>query len=254
MASWSTTRKYGYLSALIFAIGVFVGVPGFLLFYKAPTCFDGKQNGGERGVDCGGACVRLCLADFAAPRVLWSYSQRIVPGVYNSLAYVQNPNQAVQAGPVAYVFRLYDAEGLLVAQREGSAFIPAGQKVAVFEGSVRTGERVPAKTTFEFTSDPDWRKGAPFTSLKTLLIDLATSSSPSVEVRIENSSLDRGFSNVVATVVLYDGNDNRVAFSRTVVSKIGPGESQVLYFTWPEPFPVDIVRSEVLFALPQNQR
>lgn len=249
--SWSTTRKYGYFFALIVAIIVLVGIPGFLLFYRAPTCFDGKQNGAERGTDCGGSCVKLCLADFAAPRILWAYSTRVVPGVYNALSYVQNPNQGVQAGPVSYVFKLYDAEGILVASREGRAFIPAGQRFAVFESALRTGLRVPTRTTFEFSSDPEWRAGTPFSSMKVLSIDLSASNSPEATVRVQNTALNKGFANVVAVIVLYDKDDNRISFSKTVIPKIGPNEPQSIYFTWPEPFSSEVLRSELLFQAPE---
>ncbi len=248
MASWATKRKYGYFFALVILVLLFVGVPAFYLLYTPPTCFDGKQNGEERGVDCGGACVKLCLADFASPRVLWSYSMKIVPGVYNALAYVQNPNQSVQAGSVSYQFKMYDFEGILVAQRSGSAYIPAGQRLAIFEGGIQTGVRVPTKTTFEFTSEPDWRAGTAFTSMKTLSIDLATGTSPRAEARVQNESANMTFSNVNVYIVLYNKDDNRVAFSKTVISQIGPTETQTLYFTWPEAFAEDIVRSEVLFV------
>lgn len=250
MASWSTKRKYGYLLGVI-ALGVLlVGVPAFYVFYTPPTCFDGKQNGGERGVDCGGSCVKLCLADFAMPRVLWSYSQRIVPGVYNSLAYVQNPNPAAETF-LSYLFKLYDSEGILVTQRAGSAFIPAGQRLAIFEGTLRTGERIPARTTFEFTSEPDWRGGVPFTDMKTLSIDLTQGNSPSAEVRVQNSSPRASYKNVNAYIVLFNKDDNRLAFSKTVIPQIAPTETQTLYFTWPEAFSENVVRSEMLFVRSQ---
>ncbi|HEU5114911.1 MAG TPA: hypothetical protein VFT82_04055, partial [Candidatus Paceibacterota bacterium] len=125
MASWSTRRRWSYLLIFAALVVLFFGVPFFFLFYKAPTCFDGKQNGNETGIDCGGSCARLCPADFAAPRVLWSYSVQVVPGVFNSLAYVQNPNPSVEADNVPYLFRLYDSQGLLIAERTGKAFVPA---------------------------------------------------------------------------------------------------------------------------------
>lgn len=251
MASWSTTRKYGYLSALVIVLVVLVGVPAFLLLYRAPTCFDGRQNGEERGVDCGGACVKLCLADFADPRVLWSYSTRVVPGVYNSMAYIQNPNQGVEAKDLSYVFKLYDAEGLLVASREGRAFVPAGQRTAIFEGAIKTGSRAPTRTTFEFTTTPEWERGESFTSIRVLSIDLSSSDTPSATVRVENQALDRGFSGVDAAIVLYDKDDNRVSFSKTVISSMAPGETLTLYFTWPEAFSSEVFRSELLFSVPR---
>jgi len=248
MASWSTKRKYGYFLVVLGILALAIGIPFFFFFYKAPTCYDGKQNGGERGIDCGGACAKLCPADFASPRVLWAYSARVVPGVYNLLAYVQNPNQAVEATSLSYMFKMYDDEGILVAQKEGRTFVPAGQKFAIFENGVRTGERAPAITTFEFTDIPDWRRGEIFSQVRLLSVNLDQDGNPSAEAKIKNDTVDRSFSNVTAFIVLYNKDDNRVNFSKTIVDSLAPGEQKSIYFTWPEPLSEQIVRSEVLFV------
>ena len=250
MASWSTKRKFGYFFIFMAAIVVLVGLPAFFVFYKAPTCSDGVKNGTERGVDCGGSCARLCPADFAAPKVLWAYSVRVVPGIYNALAYVQNPNPSVEARDLSYILKLYDAEGILVTQRVGKAFVPAGQRFAVFVAGIDVGKRTPVRATFEFAGEPNWRQGSPLTKLRVLdtSLDQGQGGKPSARVRVRNDAPDRSYANVDATVILYDKNDNRVAFSKTVIPSIGPNETQTLYYTWPEPFGAGIVRTEVLFA------
>jgi hypothetical protein len=248
MASWSTKRKSGYFFGFIILVALVVGLPSFLTFYKPATCSDSKQNQGERGVDCGGPCSRLCPADYAAPRVKWSYSMKIVPSIYSALAYVENPNQIVEAKSLPYIFKLYDSEGLLVAERSGSTFVPAGQKFAVFEAAIDTGKRVPARTTFEFTSEPTWRPGTIFSTLRTTSINVDQIGSPKAEANIQNTAVDKSFSNITAFIVLYDKDGNRVAFSKTGIDSIGPKEEQTLYFTWPEPFTLPIVKSEVLFV------
>jgi hypothetical protein len=248
MASWSTRRKYGFFFAFIIVAAIVLGVPAFFAFYKAPTCMDGKQNGGERGVDCGGECAKLCPADFAEPKVLWSYSMKIVPGVYNALAYVQNPNQLVEAKSLPYVFRLYDDRGILILERRGQTFVPAGQKFAVFEGALETGVRIPARTTIEFTPLPAWRQGEILSKIRVERIDVEEDASPRAEVRIKNESIDTVYSNVDAFVVLYDASGNRIAFSKTVIGNIAPGVVDTLYFTWPEAFPRPVVKKEALFV------
>ncbi len=247
MASWSAKRKYGYFFALVALVVLVVGLPVFFLFYKAPTCTDGKMNGSERGVDCGGKCARLCPADFSPVKVMWSYSSQVVPGIYNALAYAQNPNQNVEIAALGYTFKLYDSEGILVAEKNGTSFVPAGQKFVVFQGGIQTGTRVPAKTTFEFTGEPAWRPGVTLTKIRTLNVGLEQGDRPSAEVRIKNDAVDQSFSNINAFVVLYDKDDNRVAFSKTVIEKIGVSETQSLYFTWPEAFVRPVVRTEVIF-------
>lgn len=249
MASWSTKRKSSYLFVFVAAIVVLIGLPAFFVFYKSPTCSDGVKNGTERGVDCGGVCAKLCPADFAAPRVLWAYSVKVVPGIYNALAYIQNPNASVEALNLPYLIKLYDSEGILITQKTGKAFVPAGQKFAVFVGGIDTGKRFPSRTTFEFIGEPNWRQGALLTQIRTLESSLDVQGQPKAEVRIKNDAVDQGFSNVSAFIILYDKNDNRISFSKTVIDSIGPSESQTLYFTWPEPFASPVVRTEVLFVL-----
>lgn len=247
MSSWSTRRRLAYFLALIIAIALIAASVFFVLFYKAPTCFDGKQNGSERGVDCGGSCTRLCPADFAAPKIQWAYSQKVVSGVYNSLAYVENPNPSVEATNLDYVFRLYDTSGVLVAERTGSAFVPAGQKLAIFEGGIRTGERIPYRTTFEFTSEPAWRQGAQLSKLRVVSVDASEGVSPRAEARVKNeATFTQG--PLDAFIVLYDVNGNRVAFSKTVVDSIAAGQTATLSYTWPEAFLKPIVKKEVLLV------
>jgi hypothetical protein len=249
MATWSTRRKYGYFLLFIILAAIFIGVPGYFLFYEKPTCFDGKQNGTERGTDCGGDCVKLCSADFSTPKILWSYSMNIAPSLYNALAYIQNPNQTVEALALPYLMRLYDSEGVLIAERRGSAYVPAGQRFAIFEGAINTGVRVPVKTTFEWSTDPVWRPAESFTKLRVDNIIVEEGERPKAEVRVKNTSPVAAYSNVDAFIVLYDKNDNRVAFSKTLINKINKEEVKSLYFTWPVAFTAEIVRSEALFVL-----
>jgi len=225
-----------------------IGLPVFFLTYKAPTCSDGKKNGTEKGIDCGGSCTRLCPADFLPPRVLWSYSMNVAPSVYNAIAYVENPNQSVESTALNYSFKLFDEKGILIFDRKGKAFVPAGQKFAVFEGGIKTGNRVPVRTTFEFGEDIEWIKGSQLSGIRTLTVDLNEGPLPKAEVRVINETVSKVFSSVDAFIILYDENDNRFAFSKTVIEKLHPGETTTLYFTWPSTFTKKILRSEILFV------
>ena len=249
MATWSTKRKYGYFLFFIILLLVFLGIPGYFIFYEKPTCFDGKQNGAERGLDCGGDCAKLCPADFAMPKALWSYSMNVVPSIYNSLAYIQNPNQSVEALSLPYLLRLYDSEGVLIAERRGSAYVPAGQKFAIFEGGINTGVRIPVKTTFEWSSEPLWQPAQVFNKIRTDDIIIEEGDKPKAEVKIRNTSPITTYSNIDAFIVLYDRDDNRVAFSKTLIERINKEETRTLYYTWPKAFSAPVVRSEVLFVL-----
>jgi hypothetical protein len=230
MASWSTRRKYGYLFIFLAFLLLLVGTPAFFFLYKAPTCFDNKQNGNERGVDCGGSCAKLCPADFTMPRVLWSYTMKVVPEIYNAMAYVQNANQGAEARFVPYAFKFYDSKGDLISQRTGMTFVPAGQKFSVFEGGINMGVKIPSRTTFEFTEVPAWVPGQVLTRLKVINPEVTEGDQPRAQAIVKNETVDTSFSNIEASIILYDENDNRVAFSKTVIEYIAPEESKNIVF------------------------
>ncbi|MDP6250283.1 MAG: hypothetical protein QGH26_05690, partial [Candidatus Pacebacteria bacterium] len=58
--SWSSKNRSIYLGGLILILVIVFALPVYNIFNKEPTCFDGKQNSNERGVDCGGGCEKIC--------------------------------------------------------------------------------------------------------------------------------------------------------------------------------------------------
>jgi hypothetical protein len=245
--SWGAKRKLIVFLVLIVALGVVVGLPAFFTFYKAPTCFDGVQNQGEEGVDCGGPCAKLCQAGFAAPQELWATSSEVVSGVYNLIAYAANPNANVSASAVPYDFKLYDTDGILVAERAGMTDIPAQSHFAVFEPSVTTGNRVPFRTFFQFTSPADWIAASSTGSLSVTSSNFTAASTTSgLDAMVLNSSLSEE-DNIDLIAILYDTSGNVLAFSKTLIPAIMPNTPTDVSFTWPYPIHATIARKEFLF-------
>jgi len=91
--TWALKRQIFIVIGLIIIIFIF----GFLIIYpsfnKAPTCFDGKQNGNETGINCGGSCARACLSQVENVSVLWARAFQVIPGRYNAVAYIVNHNK-----------------------------------------------------------------------------------------------------------------------------------------------------------------
>src|SRR3970282_2599305 len=89
---------------------VLIGVPMFFLFYRAPTCFDARQNGDEAGVDCGGSCQLLCGAESLPlltkgdPRVL-----TLATSTYQVVALIGNANATAEIYRARYALKLYSA-------------------------------------------------------------------------------------------------------------------------------------------------
>lgn len=237
MATWAQRRQVEYFLGFMAVMLVVAGVPLFFAWYQKPTCFDAKQNGAETGVDCGGSCVKLCTAENLSLGVEWQQSFRVTPGVYSVVAYVHNPNIKAHAFNVPYTFRLYDSKNVLLAERTGRTYVPAGRNFAVFESNIGTASSTqPSRTTFEFTAVPDWRAAPtlPPVSVTNQILSGPTST-PVVEANIANDTFqDIGRVNVVA--IVYDTAGNAVAASRTYLDRVPQRSSGTAVFTWPEPF------------------
>ncbi len=236
MATWSSRRKTTIaLSILIIILGVAVALY-FLVFYKAPTCFDRIQNGGEFGVDCGGKCVKLCQSAYLPTKIAWGGAkfEQVGPGLYNVAALVINPNTNAAAVNVPYRFSLYDNRGVLIMEKTGKTNIPAHRNVLVFQPAINTSQRTPTKATFEFIQNPIWFKSRD--TLGALAIGgkkyAEDAQSSSLEVTIENESLIP-IRNVTVGALLTDIDGNVVGFSQTRMDNIPPQGSDIAPFTWP---------------------
>ncbi|TAL49425.1 VWA domain-containing protein [Patescibacteria group bacterium] len=243
---WSTKRKLEYFGILVAAILLFVVLPFFIFIYKPPTCFDGKKNSDETGVDCGGSCRLLCRAEALDPILKWDPRIfRVSLGVYSLLAYVENPNVSAGVRSAPYIFRIYDKEGLLILERRGSTFIPRGKTFAVFDGNFSLEERIPAKATFEW-GELVWSRttvSGPEISItnKALMREETT---PRVEATVENKSLEP-IRDLELTALIFDSDGNAIASSRTFLEYLDKGGEAEVVFTWPQPFPT---RAEVCAA------
>ena len=254
MNQWSIRRKRIIFSIVALTLAVLIGAPVFFLFYRASTCFDGKQNGGEAGIDCGGSCQLLCTAQSLPlilkgdPRVL-----ELEPGIYEVVAVVENPNVAAEIYRARYTLKLFEESSLTpVRSIESEAFVPSSGTFIVFEGPVNLGERRPVRATLEWQTDTFvWQRNTRMVKdVTTRNIALTREDSqPRVNAMLVNNSLDQ-ISNIELTVLVSGEDGNLIAASKTFVENLLGGNSMPIVFSWPKPFkikedicgyPVDVV-------------
>ncbi|MDP3958241.1 MAG: hypothetical protein Q8Q36_02125 [bacterium] len=256
--SWSTRRQLLVLLILLLVLFIVAGIFLFPYILKAPTCSDGVKNGLETGVDCGGACERVCTEEAAELDVLWARTFKVADGVYDAVAYVENPNARAGVREIVYKFSLYDGENLLVTERVGKTHVSPNGAFPIFEGGIRTGVRVPKRTFFEFAEEPAWErlsdKAASF-SLGTGNIRLEDATgSPRLTAAVSNRSIYT-LADVEVMAVLYDERENALGVSETFIDTLSKGESAQAVFTWLLPFPrvptrIEVVPRVNLFSIP----
>lgn len=238
--SWSGRRKALYTSV--------AGVIGFvalifvyqLLFTAPPLCTDGKQNGLERGVDCGGPCSLLCAGEVRPPVVLWARSFESAPQTYTAAAYIQNNNVGAGARRVGYSFQLFDADNRLVVDRAGVADIPPIPVVPIIEAGIDVGFRQVSRTLFSFSTQPVWVKAGELPALTISRQRLAEDASR-LEATIANDSFSEARVSVAA--VLFDAAGAARAASKSTVTVPARGSVPVV-FTWGVPAQ-EVVRGEM---------
>lgn len=214
-------------------------------FYQAPTCFDGRHNGEETGVDCGGSCVRICAFTVQEPVVKWSRSFRVTSGIYNAVAYVENTNLEAASAEVNYTFTLYDEAGL-ITERKGTTILPPDGSYPIFEGRIETGNRIPTRTFIEVEPPKVWQ---PATSGRGhfTVVDRELSGAdgkPLLEAVLRNEGLEE-VREVEVVATIFDSAGTALATSRTFVDNFAPRSDTQIVFTWPEPIATTLRSCEI---------
>lgn len=254
MSVWATNRKLMYLSGVAGFFAVVVGIPLYFILDKPPTCFDGKLNQNERGVDCGGACMLVCRQDSSPVSVLWSRTFQVSNSVFNSVAYIENPNADAIAFNIPYVFRVFDGQNILITERTGVTNIIDNGIVPIFEGAIDMGWRKPVRTFFEFTREPVWIKKPKLPRLVTSTRDIQNAdTAPRLEAEINNMEVYE-VRNIEVVATIFDAKENAIAVSRTIVPILAGQSSKKLIFTWPRPFEQTASRIEVIARTPSPKK
>lgn len=233
---WAQRRKITYITGLV----LFLGIVGFLFYHKAtsavPTCFDNKRNGGESGVDCGGACLQYCPNELAEPKVRWVRSFEITPGIVHAVAYIEHSYPTASAKNVRYQFRLYDANNVLIVERDGTTYLGPMGRTAIVETLIPTGNIPVAVTRFSFLPPIPWqRSDVAFSQvvIKTDRTSLEKFSGGTRLVSILENKSRYSFSNSDVVAILYDDKDNAITSSKILLPSLPAESSQTVYFTWP---------------------
>lgn len=218
----------------------------FFMVYKEPTCFDGKQNQEETGVDKGGPCKLLDENTLEPLKILWARAFSVREGTYSAVAYIENPNPKSGIESMTYQFKLYNEGNILIAERFGRVPILPGRVMPILEAGINTGKRKVVRAFFQFIDREVWvEMSDPTEELE--IYDEAisnTDSAPRIDAKIKNTGVgDKNEIVLIATV--FDSVGNAFATSRTFVENIKPEEEKIISFTWPKPFVLEAARIDI---------
>lgn len=236
--NWSSKKQISFFLAffVVFTIGIFILILPYI--NKPPTCFDGKQNGDESGVDCGGSCARVCLNQTYGLVTKWSRAFNVNGSIYNLVAMVENQNIEVGVPSISYEFRVYDDKNIFIGRRQGTTFISSNDRTIIFEGVFDVGNRVVGRTDFTFTSKPNWIR-INRNQRNSLAIDVQDrvirelNDITRIEASVINNTL-LSIKNLDVYIIIYDKDGNVINSSKTFIPLLNKNSKSPIYFTWPK--------------------
>ncbi|MFH1978901.1 MAG: hypothetical protein ABII97_00735 [Patescibacteria group bacterium] len=234
--NWRAKQKLIYF---LIVFGVIVGAISFFVYFSLPdpTCVDGKKNGEESGIDCGGSCDP-CVGNVKDVVVLWTrvFKHGEGEGDYEVASLIKNPNLSYSLPKLRYVFKVYDSSNILVAVREGETFLNPQDEFVIYETNIDTGKRDAQRALIEIDVMSEWQysdKERP-----TLIVSEKSFSNlpfPTLSVRLTNQSIFT-VKDIFVNAVLYDVFGNVMAVSSTKVDSISRESDRNISFTWPDSF------------------
>lgn len=231
----------------------------YQFFYTEPTCSDGKQNGEENGVDCGGSCIDICPLDVDLPTVYWT---RVIPfdeNRFDLVALAENVNQNIGNPGLVYTFRVYGEKNELLLEKKGKTFANPREQFAVAETSVLIEDKIPQRAFIEF-SDKGWerfslpeRTDIRFSYHNRILTNL--DSRPQLQAEVRNIS-SQSVEDIEVIALLYDDQERVVGTNVTYIDSLSRNEQKPVFFSWRQPFSNTPIRIDFFarinqFLLPQ---
>ena len=249
--SWASQRQLIIVSIIVAVAVALVAAVGIAIFYDTPSCTDRKQNQDETGIDCGGSCARVCVAEAIAPSAKFTRALTQQQGRVDVISYIENPNRTAAVANARYTIELYDAKGIVVARKEGSIDLPPASTVPVYVPNMYGATLVGARAFLTFDSAslvfvkyadrriiPRYNNDAMVPGVAPRIT--ASFSNPSAEVVRDTP--------VIATV--FDAEGNAIAATQTLLAQLpSQGTAQVI-FVWNEPFIVAPARIDVVPVVP----
>lgn len=248
--SWSQRRKLTYIAILSIGPLLILGLVIYRIATKPPSCFDGNQNGTERGVDCGGKCRVVCSQDVSNLILRWQRAFYVDDDVYNLVAYIENQNTNVGIREIPFQFQVLDQNNNPIGEPYVNfAFVGPNESTAIFVPGFEVGDSNPSQVIFRFLKNPIWERTDSRYAAPQLIVKNRVLSNEDVRPRltteIENITFD-DFSDVPVVAIIYDSDGNAMASSQSYLEFIGDGDRKEVVFTWPLPFERTVARIEVI--------
>lgn len=234
---WSSKRKLIYGAGIVIAILLVLTYAFRDTLFPTPTCFDGKQNGFEAGIDCGGQCSLRCFQETVPLTVSWARALQTSSTTYDFVAYVSNKNLDNAPKSLPFTFIAYTSDGLEMMRMTGTTTAPIDGDFPIIVQNVKlpyrpgslsatVGQNLPHYKTLEKPTVP---------TLRVANTRYEAGATPRVYATVVNQKRIL-LRNLPVRVLLYDAQGNVYGAGETVIPELPKESSFDIVFTWNSAF------------------
>lgn len=223
----------------------------FIWIRVEPTCFDGKFNGNETGIDCGGACKKICLDTVSDISIKSDNLIQVKDFDYDFIAQISNPNLTHGSGKVEYEVDFKDSIGNVIGTVPGTFSILPGQTRFILVSPVRLDEE--ATDAELIIKNANWLQvvedlNPNIVSFEDRRKEYIVLNEENVFSRVDgiifnNSDFDFNLAQVI--VVLFDDQGKMLAAGTTNIRTFLSKTESFYQVNWFEPFEGEVARIEV---------
>ena len=241
-----STKRFTIMGIFGVILVTFIGLIVSLTI-SSPTCFDGKQNQKEEGVDCGGPCA-ACSKELIGKDLIVKSAHVVYGGEnkYDVVANIHNPNALYGGKVVYYTVEVLDGSGNVLATRNNQTFILPNENKYIIEVGIETAQK-PSSVKVSI-NDVEWVKFTEFDSPQIVvknqrfgLVENDTNYAEALGLVSNDSPYD--FHSVVINVILEDERGIPVAVNKTEMRTLDSNSQREFRLIWPHKFPGNIKSS-----------
>ncbi|MDP2855617.1 MAG: hypothetical protein Q8N90_00650 [bacterium] len=221
-------RKKIIIAVFPLVLLLLIIVMSIILSQPAATCFDGRKNGNEEGIDCGGFCVS-CGVKYAAPLEIISSDILGIGQNASELAIKVRNSNADYGARFSYQINVINLLGAKVGEASGESFIlPHSEKyliepkLSLKAADLSRTEVIITKTEW-FAVDKSSVDLFEIYDRKTRILEATESGYLEVSGKIANK-ISHDFSAVDLTFIVYSKTGRLLYAAKTEISNLKANE------------------------------
>jgi hypothetical protein len=224
---------------IFYLIIIFALVYGvyFFTLKPEPSCFDGKQNQNEEGIDCGGPCPPCELKILEPIKVLLPQIISIDEKT-SVLIELLNPNVNWGVEKFFYELNFYDLAGEKIFSQQKESFIYPGERKYIAEINLDIDYRkIDRIEILPLIKEEAWKLVSEFSAPKISTREILTEYNPNKkQIVISGIFTNKNpfiISKAVIGVIILDNFGRRIGISKTLLSNIKSAEERVFKIILP---------------------